>query len=224
MDEFPSFHNSDFAYYQNMLQSERKWTRRGGLAQIIIGAVIGAMGVVGIVMFIIFLSTLHIPPLQVGSVLVFFVLLVFIAVVCPLALISSSLKTLHKGKQPVTHEEVEARRQAERAILFNRARGKLPVEYTPRGHRSALLLGGGMVIFFVLVLVAFWGQPFPLSLVGRFLGIGGIFAGLLQMLLPFVYNQRAANRLQHQSAQILRQGIVVEEQADLDDEASSDPG
>lgn len=208
MQEAPKPHNIDFEVQRDMLKFEHRWSKRGGIAQIIIGT---AIGIVGIGMIVLFLVTFHIPSLKDGNLWLLFVLLALFTLGLPFSLIPAGLKTVRKAEQPIADTEVEERRQQERSQLFTQAQGQLPVEYTPRGQRNAILLGGGMVLFFAIVLVAFWEQPFPLWLFGRIFGIAGVLTGLLFSLQPLVYNRRAAAALQRQSAAHLRQRLTVEE-------------
>ena len=219
MQEAPKSRNIDFEIQQDMLKFERRWSRRGGIAQIIFGT---AIGVVGIGMIVLFLVTFHIPPLREGNLWLIFAMLVLFTIGLPFSLVPAGLKTLRKAEQPIADTEVEARRQAERSQLFKQAQGHLPEEYTPRGQRNALLLGGGLALFFALLLMAFWGQPFPLWLFGRIFGIGGILTGLLLALQPLVYNRRAATALQKQSAQALRQRLTLEESRNGEDSQQAD--
>jgi MFS family permease len=220
MNEAPKPRNIDFEVHRNMLQFERKWMRRGGLAQVILGTTVG---IVGVIMIVLFLYTFSLPSLQEGNLWFILVLLIIFTIGFPLSLIPAGSKTIRKAEQPIVDTEVEARRQAERAQLFTQAQGQLPEEYTPRGHRFARLLGGGMTIFFAIVLIVFWGQPFPLWLFGLVFGIAGILIGLLLMIQPLVYNQRAASALQRQSAQMLRRRLASEEPLAAEDTPPADP-
>lgn len=219
MNEPPAPRGVEFEVHQSMLLFERKWTRRGGLAQIILGAVLGTAGVV---MVVVFLATFHIPSLQDGNLWFIFVLLLVSTFLGPAALISSGMKALRKGEQSVTNAEVEARRQVDRASLFAQAQGDLPAAYTTRGRRNALLIGGGIVIFCVIFLVMVWGQPAPLSIPGRVLGFGCALFGLLFMVQPLIFNRKAADVLQQRSARALRQRLAAEEQTGLEDEDATD--
>lgn len=218
MNEPPVSRSVEFEVHQSMLLFERKWTRRGGLAQIIGGTALGAVGVVTVVVFF---FTFHMPSWQDGNLWLIFGLLVISTIVVPIVLISSGLKALQKGEQPVTDAEVEARRQTDRVAMFAQARGDLPAEYTPHGHRNALFIGGGIVIFCLIFLIRVWEQPAALSVPGRILGIGCAFFGLLLMMQPLVYNRKAAQVLQQQSAQALRQRLAAEEYTDMEDEDST---
>lgn len=209
----------DFEVHKHVLEFERKWIRRGGLALIILGSIMGCAGVIALISFFFLFG---IPPLQAGGLWFILGALVVITLASPASLISEGSKMLHKGEQPIADAEVQARRQTERTQLFAQAQGELPEEYTPRGRRNALLLGGGIILFSAIVLVTFWRQPFPLSLFGYLFGIGGMLMGLLMTIgQVLAYNQKAANVLQQQSAQMLRQGIAAERPDDS--EASTDP-
>lgn len=217
MEKSPDPRGIEFEEQRQMLQSERTWARRGGLAQIIIGT---AAGVAGILLSVLFFISVHFPPLSIDGFWLVFFLLVLITISFPPVVIVAGLKTLRKGEQPITPAEIEARRQEERSQLFAQARGELPHEYTRQGRRNVFLAGSAMTIFFTITLVAFWNQPFPLFLFGYVLGTGGVISGLLFMVLPFLYNQRAADALRHLSVQRLRSGLTHEEYVDPGQETS----
>ncbi len=215
MNDEPVSRNKEFEVHRHMLEFEHKWTRRRGLALIMLGT---GLASVGTVMVLVFFNTFHVPSLQDGSLWLIFALLVLSTVVFPISLIPSGLKTLQKGEQPITDTEVEARRQAERSQLFAQARGNLPEAYTPHGRRFALIAGGGIATFSVTFLILVWGQPTPLSGPGRIVGIGCALFGLVVMAQPLVYNRKAADALQQRSTQALRQRLADEEHPDTEDE------
>ena len=90
MEKSPDPRGIEFEVQRHMLQFERKWTRCGGLAQIIIGT---AGGVAGLLLSVLFLSTFHLPLSADGFWLIFF-LLVLVTISFPFALIPAGLKML----------------------------------------------------------------------------------------------------------------------------------
>jgi hypothetical protein len=106
------------------------------------------------------------------------------------------------GTRPVTDQEVDARRQSERARLLREARGILPVSLRPRVLILEFILGVLFIAAGVVLLVLSYATPLD-QFWGRLYGIGFLLCGFSFLSLVLIVKRRRAKQLPAESAREL---------------------
>ena len=114
------------------------------------------------------------------------------------------------GKRPVTDQEVEERRQSERARLLREARGILPIAFRLRVLIVEFVLGVVFIAAGVVLLVSPYATPL-VGLWGRLYGIGCILCGFSFLSLVLIVKRRRAKQIPAISARELSNRLTLGE-------------
>ena len=155
-----------------------------------------------LVAFTIFCIVLQLnKPLSLGAFLQMY-LLIAVMLACLFYLMGYS--EYQRGKQPITEQEVEQRRQKERAELFRQAQGELPMYYRPWRILVERIIGILFVATGIVCLVfAIRGLQKPEALLIVY-GLGLLLPGGLLLWLAFYAKPREAKQVSTWSSRLLR--------------------